>query len=279
VGCDIHSWCEVRKLYPNRQAEASGKWAVVGAVFDNIYAYEDTTPVVNEYWIEHAPKYDDTPGATNDAFYEYEPPASTWGELKSVSPYDGRNYDLFAMLADVRNGRGFAGCNTGDGFTPISEPKGVPDDASAYYKWQANRYGVDGHSHSWLTLAELKAYDWHGQFTHKRGWVAMDEYKTFLEKGHPESWSGGVSGGSVKHVTNAEMDKLIADGVNSPGLMSGPHDFTAPHYYTQVEWKIAYAESADWFLEHSIPVMEKLAGNSDVLGGAEGVRMVFFFDN
>lgn len=41
---------------------------------------------------------------------------------------DGRNYDTFAMLANVRNGRGFAGVKTGDGFPFIAEPRGLPDD-------------------------------------------------------------------------------------------------------------------------------------------------------
>lgn len=44
--------------------------------------------------------------------------------------YVGRNYDLFAILADVRNGSGFAGCDTGDGYEPISMPRGLPSDAS-----------------------------------------------------------------------------------------------------------------------------------------------------
>jgi len=42
--------------------------------------------------------------------------------------YGDRNYNAFAILADVRNGYGFAGCDTGDGFVPISTPKGFPDD-------------------------------------------------------------------------------------------------------------------------------------------------------
>lgn len=38
--------------------------------------------------------------------------------------YRDRNYDLFGILADVRNGRGFAGVTTGEGFVPIAAPQG-----------------------------------------------------------------------------------------------------------------------------------------------------------
>ena len=34
----------------------------------------------------------------------------------------------FAMLANVRNGRGFAGCWTSTGFPVIHEPRGLPSD-------------------------------------------------------------------------------------------------------------------------------------------------------
>jgi hypothetical protein len=64
--------------------------------------------------------------------------------------YRGRNYDLFAIFADVRNGRGFAGCETGDGFVPICAPRGVPDDCCPEYRAAVEGYGEDGHSHSWL---------------------------------------------------------------------------------------------------------------------------------
>ena len=44
---------------------------------------------------------------------------------------DQRNYNTFAMLANVRNGRGFAGCWTSTGFPVIHEPRGLPEDLAA----------------------------------------------------------------------------------------------------------------------------------------------------
>jgi len=61
--------------------------------------------------------------------------------------YSGRNYILFAMLAGVRNN---------SELTPISEPKGMPEDAHALSRKSYDAYGLDAHTPSWFTLKELK---------------------------------------------------------------------------------------------------------------------------
>ena len=73
---------------------------------------------------------------------------------------EDRNYDLFAILADVRNGEGCAGVRTGDGFVPISEPRG----------WGEVDVKEDDpyHSASWLLLSETLDYDY-SQKTFKVG--------------------------------------------------------------------------------------------------------------
>src|SRR5678815_3673304 len=98
--------------------------------------------------------------------------------------YSGRNYDLFGILAGVRNGRGFAGCDTGDGFIPIAEPRGLPEEFSSEYVDRVDQEDGDydyqfwfgDHSHSWLTLAELLNYDWY-QSTRSRGWVNGPQFE------------------------------------------------------------------------------------------------------
>lgn len=61
--------------------------------------------------------------------------------------YTNRNYEFFALLADVRNG---------NVIEPIAEPRGVPPDASAGYLEIVKDWEDDGHSHSYFTLGELK---------------------------------------------------------------------------------------------------------------------------
>lgn len=79
-----------------------------------------------------------------------------------------RNYERFAALASVR----------GDG----PAPKGLPFDASDTVALLSREWGGDGHSHSWVTLAEAVAI-WlrteHGE---------LDD----IAKKYPESYFFGV---------------------------------------------------------------------------------------
>jgi hypothetical protein len=226
MGCDIHDYVEVRE---------NGQWKKVGAVFPNPY---------------HRP---------NEPEGEPDEDGYAWNAKKTDHPYKSRNYDLFAILANVRNGYGFAGVDTGNGFVRISEPKGLPSDVSPEVKAISDEYGGDGHSHSWLTLRELEAADWQRTTLH-RGWVNVPSYKVFKEKGKPDSWSGGVGGGMVEHLTNKEMDARIESGTAHESC------------YTQVEWSETYATSVDGFLTETLPRLREL-------GGPDDVRMVFWFDN
>lgn len=56
----------------------------------------------------------------------------------------GRYYTLFGVMAGVR------------GLPYTLEPRGVPDDASEGYRMHVKDWGRDGHSHSWLTVAECR---------------------------------------------------------------------------------------------------------------------------
>lgn len=262
MGCDIHFYVERRNK--------KGVWVFTKPVKPPCNTCEGTGKK------QFAPK------AT--AEYNADVGAPCWFcDGKGIDPYpsyySGRNYDLFAMLADVRNGRGFAGIKTGEGFNPIAEPKGLPDDASKQMKKAAEDYGEDGHSHSYLTLAELEKYDW-DQVTQHQGYVTSYEYEEWVEKGKvggPSSWCGGVSGGSVKIVTNFQMEELIREG--KAGKKSeekvGPFGIGAS-YYTPIKWHEYYRESAGSFYTKTLPALRELAEKH---GGPENIRIVFFFDN
>lgn len=60
--------------------------------------------------------------------------------------YAGRNYRLFALLADVRNS---------GGIEPLDSPRGLPNDASKKIR-DVFIEDLDGHSHSYFTLRELQ---------------------------------------------------------------------------------------------------------------------------
>lgn len=183
---------------------------------------------------------------------------------ETVEVYDGRNYDLFAMLASVRNGEGFAGIDTGNGFVPISKPKGFPEgfvliDGSHEDAWMGE------HSFSWLSLAELEAYDW-DQTTKKRGLINGHERLAMKQRGdkHPHTWCGDASGGRVRKVTLEELDAILGRDETPLGCLW--------HTYARMEWEVTYREASREFTTKTLP---RLRG----LGAPEGVRIVFGFDS
>ncbi|MFD2921995.1 hypothetical protein ACFS6H_19905 [Terrimonas rubra] len=127
MGCDIHLYAEVRKrktLLDKLQFWKPKKWVNIDKWTKNKYYGEDKWEP--EFKIE-----------SNNQFYT-----------------GGRNYNLFSALCGVRNYY----------FEPvpkmITPPKGMPKNVSEIVKKEIERYGSDGHSHSWNTLEELLSFDW-----------------------------------------------------------------------------------------------------------------------
>lgn len=203
----------------------------------------------------------------------------TWSErlnAKWDSPlYPGRNYNLFTILAGVRNGRGFAGCKTGDGFNVIGgRVRGLPLDVSRQVRWEAERWVSDGHSHSHHLLRHLQEFDWDQQ-TKLSGVVGPFGFHEWRTQGQPSSWAGDVRGPSIEHVSNEEMAKRV-DALGPAGPQPGPvphmHDLGAT-VYTRVEWGVTYRQAvgSEW-LDQWLAALAELGPSSDV-------RIVFWFDN
>lgn len=201
--------------------------------------------------------------------------------------YRGRNYELFAVLAGVRN--------YGD-ITPIAEPRGIPGDISeetfqdftlrvdddkedagedgycsaaqaASWKSEFLRPGViagpDWHSASWFSVAELLAYAWDSEQP-GGGWVTADVYQRWVQeqdrKGAIYPHCGDVSGYAVRHLSNQEMDELLASGGATTGA------------YTHIQWTETQGANCEYFLK----AMRRLAQEAD---DPRHLRIVFWFDN
>ncbi len=245
MGCDIHLYVERKTEKQNEDGEDI--WEHIPSA--RYYESREHQAEVNAGYEKRGekPPYD----------------LSKANDLPCFDP--GRNYDLFGMLANVRNGRGFAGCDTGDGFEPVlgrKEPtRGIPRNASDFVKARVYDWDSDGHSHSHLTVAELLAYDL-DRTTKSRGVVDAREYIQFKEHGHPDSWAGGIGGSGVLILSNEEMDKYVAAGCPKDGSQR----------FTQVEWSTSYRDEARRFFNKILPALAQL-------GPHENVRIVFFFDN
>jgi hypothetical protein len=190
--------------------------------------------------------------------------------------YKNRNYDLFAILANVRNGRGFAGVETGEGFNCIAEPRGLPNDMSPELQNEARRF-LD-HTPSWLLLSEIMDFDW-TQETSKYGMLNALEYAEWARYNKkygygPTSYSGDVWGVNVKKVHENVMAERIQE------IAGGAHyqDFKdaiktqLSNIYTRVCWKVTYARAAKDFLSEALPRLWRL-------GSFDKVRCVFWFDS
>ncbi|MEK7625292.1 MAG: hypothetical protein AAB467_03000 [Patescibacteria group bacterium] len=81
-----------------------------------------------------------------------------------VPIYAGEDYTIFTLLADVRNFSNFV--------KPISELKGLPADISETTRKESR--GRDDHSHSWLSLKELKRA--------QRRFIALKKYEHYYLK-------------------------------------------------------------------------------------------------
>lgn len=229
MGCDIHMFAEKK---------VNGKWEKLSKKFKNSYYNPDE------------------PNRKDDDGYEWNPEFTD-------EPYDGRNYDLFAILADVRNGYGFAGVNTGEGFIPISQPKGLPEDVTDEVKKSSEEWGCDGHSHSFFTLKELKDYDWN-KLTIKRGVISIEQFKSLIKTGgSPNSWCGATSGQNIVTVDESIAEKIL-NGQNNI--------YDGKDVYVSYRWSSLYSDTCRSFIENTIPTLEKL-------GSEEDIRIVFWFDN
>lgn len=217
MGCDIHCFAEVKK---------NGNWEKVGSVFKD-------------------PSY--------DWYKENYKELPYYVKEFTDSPYDGRNYALFSMLANVRNHYDIV---------PISNPKGLPDDISNDVKAEYAIWHDDSHSRSWLTVRELKEYDWKNQVANYNGWLNVDEYKAFTSGEKNFGYAGDVGGRCVIKLSKEQMDRKISQNSFEENLS----------YYVYCEWTQFYYQDAEFFVDEVIPELESL-------GEPDDVRIVFWFDS
>jgi hypothetical protein len=197
-----------------------------------------------------------------------------WVDVPST--YDmNRHYQLFAVLAGVRNGYGFAGVPTGDAIVPISEPRGLPDDFEGgethplasvelmapflqeyHTKDEPIEVWMGYHSHSWLTGAEMLSWLETAPIAQKMGVISLEQYEKWDHKSAPEEYGGGVSGPGVQVYEQAVWEH------SRPKVV-------AANPYIRVKWHSPLREELSYFF-NEIARLQSEHGE---------IRFVFGFDS
>ena len=113
-----------------------------------------------------------------------------------------RNYIAFSQLCGVRAHV--------ENSPRISEPRGVPEDCCDYTREEIEHWGSDGHSHSFVTLAEIRDFRENLKPTPLNGMISPEQARELDEKGKtPESWCGWTSNDSwVYREWESKIDAL-----------------------------------------------------------------------
>jgi hypothetical protein len=159
-----------------------------------------------------------------------------------------RSYNVFAVLANVRNGSGFAGTDTGEEWEVLYPPRGLPKDVDIHMEYGEitiiDEYFIGDHGHSYLSLQELKSI--------------WDHFKDREYEIH----------GMVK---KEELSKL-KQGILPQIWCYDTHD---PNY-VNAKWKVPCKEAL-WYLGEFIDVLDNLRSENEL--NDEEIRMVFGFDS
>ncbi len=161
-----------------------------------------------------------------------------------------RHYYLFSVLADVRNGFGFAGVKTYDPVEPIAERRGLPEDfamdgedhpvRALELMGRSSEWHRDGeplavwmgdHSHSWLTADEILTYAAkHADSTARHdGILSVEQYSEWDKHSTPESFCRGVSGHGI--------------------VVDPPASITDSTTHVKVIWVLPTLQDIDYFLQ------------------------------
>lgn len=192
-----------------------------------------------------------------------------WESIKEG--YDRRNYDSFAILANVRNGRGFGSTITGDSIEPISYPRGLPDDFvvdddnshDGLYTDYDEPMWLGDHSHSYLGLDEMLDYEF-GKIRTKYCVISSETFDNWNGVSIPDDMCGGIFGSNIVTYDETEYTKLK----DSNSLPSDKKVFINVGYKTSLLRSTGLKE---YINKELIPLGLEY--------GNENVRMVFGFDS
>lgn len=174
-----------------------------------------------------------------------------WVHLDEVpEEFNIRNYSTFSILAGVRSS-----FNT----KPISEPKGISEDASKETKTDIEKWDGDGHSHSYLTLNKLDTFDL-TDYKKTKVKVLKAFYDAFIE-------FGGVlpKEMSVEEIKPGDIRECFQEAIEPTVLIK----------WLDTKNEETYIDSP---IIKGIEKLKEIAKKNNI-SNYKDIRIVFFFDN
>lgn len=106
-------------------------------------------------------------------------------EFEVVELCSSRDYSMFTALCGVRDCTGQS--------PKIDDPRGLPKDCCAFIREESDRWGCDGHSHSYVNLRQVRDFVKENKPIKFSGLVRNDDAKQFKESGKlPTFWCQGA---------------------------------------------------------------------------------------
>ena len=205
-------------------------------------------------------------------FQRHNTETNTWEDIPS-NYEQGRHYQLFAVLAGVRNGTGFGGVKTGDAVTPIAKPRGFPDgfevdedDAHPLAtldhmdprrrEWHGEDEELEvwmgDHSFSWLSGEEMLSWYANAPTVTHVGIIGRKAYEAW-DGGCPNGYCGGIGGPGVIVVNDTDEERAATPGWT----------------HIRVQWKTCLRDELSYFF-NEVARLQAEHGS---------VRFVFGFDS
>ena len=198
---------------------------------------------------------DQLPGDDGSIIFGEEP----WFNWTLGTPdiYHARNYNFFAILANVRNN---------GQITPISGERGLPINVSPEAKAAYEEWGADAHSPSHVTYSELLTYSWDDPlkvkcYVDESEYVLIRNGRSTGQPYKPKKYSGYAGSGIER--TEAEMDDIIAG--------RKPRESARYIVKTSFDHPVRDAVGSEF--------LAKIFYDLATYGNPDDVRLVFWFDN
>lgn len=176
------------------------------------------------------------------------------GHKAGAQWYHNRNYELFGILAGVRR----------SDLPKIAETRGVPADVTAETLSAASW----DHTPSWLTVAEVLAYDWNRKARHsgilsvfpERGGMGMESFEEWMKRTDGKSSPAGYCQGRGGRMVTVKEAKALVAGIDKKATEAARSAPMGQTPIVRVEWTETTRDSAPDFLAFVETFIEPMLG-------------------